>query len=288
MSVGKNWSVSEVKAAVLDYMAMLKYELSGQVYSKTDHRRELIKKLDGRTNGSIELKHQNISGVLRDYGHFWIPGYKPRSNYQKILAEEVESWISENPDFDRYASSAAEAPAATPERLDFSQLLVDRPALRIQREDYANEDNKPYDNRFTIGRKYDYVAREARNQSLGRAGEELILQFEQFRLLSLGHSKLAEKVEHVSKTKGDGLGYDILSFDPDGSERFVEVKTTAFAKETPFFASSSELIFANKNAKQYSLYRLFEFKKRPKFFVLSGSIADNCKLDPITYRCSLF
>ena len=287
MAAGENWSSAEVRAVVLDYMAMLKFELSGQPYSKTDHRRELLKKLDGRTEGSVELKHQNISGVLQDLGHFWIPGYKPQSNYQKILAEEVEDWITSNPEIDRYALSAAEAPAVTPERIDFSQIQVERPASRGRLTGALNEEQATYGERAAVGRKHDYVAREARNQSLGKAGEELILQFEQFRLSRLGHDRLAGKVEHVSKTRGDGLGFDILSFDEDGRERFLEVKTTAFAKETPFFASSSEVRFAQKNAAQYSLCRLFEFKKRPRFFLLTGSITEHCNLDPITYRCSL-
>lgn len=287
MAAGENWSLVEVRAVVLDYMAMLKFELAGQPYSKTDHRKELLKKLDGRTDGSVELKHQNISAVLQDLGHFWIPGYKPRSNYQRILADEVEAWIAVNPEIDRYALSAAEAPAVTPEKLDFSQLQVERPVSRMRSYAALNEAQAPYGERAVVGRKHDYVVREARNQSLGKAGEELVLQFEQFRLSKLGHDRLAGKVEHVSRTKGDGLGFDILSFEPDGRERFVEVKTTAFAKETPFFASSSEVRFANKNAAQYSLYRLFEFKKRPRFFVLTGSISDHCNLDPITFRCSL-
>jgi hypothetical protein len=137
-----------------------------------------------------------------------------------------------------------------------------------------------------VGRRHDYAAREARNSSLGKAGEELVVKFEQHRLSKLGRDNLAAKIEHVSKTQGDGLGFDVLSFDADGRERFIEVKTTAFAKETPFFASSSELQFARSNAGQFVLYRLFEFKKQPKCFTLSGQIDEHCTLDPVNYRCS--
>ena len=88
------------------------------------------------------------------------------------------------------------------------------------------------------------------------------------------------------KNEGDGAGFDILSFDADGSEKFVEVKTTAFAKETPFFASSAEIRFSQQNAARYALYRLFEFRKTPKCFALPGAIRDHCALDPVSYRCS--
>ena len=96
---------------------------------------------------------------------------------------------------------------------------------------------------------------------------------------------MADRIEHVSATQGDGLGYDILSFDVDGKERYVEVKTTAFAKETPFFASRNEVEFAREASDQFHLYRLFDFRKTPKLFSLKGDISQYCSLDPFTYLC---
>ena len=286
MAVGENWSPQEVKATILDYMAMLKFELSGQQYSKTAHRRALLDRLDGRSEGAVEMKHQNISAVLRDMGHFWIPGYKPRSNYQGILADAVSVWIDLNPDIDRYALAAAEAPAATPEHFDFSLFEVSSPSVRPGIAAGVQEMQASYGEQTRIAQKRDYTAREARNSSLGIAGEELVVKFEQHRLVSKGLAGLAEKVEHVSKVQGDGLGFDVLSFEENGAERFIEVKTTTFARETPFFASSGELRFAQKNAEHFYLYRLFDFRKMPKCYTLPGAIESHCVLNPITYRCS--
>ena len=75
----------------------------------------------------------------------------------------------------------------------------------------------------------------------------------------------------------------MLSFETDGREKFIEVKTTAFAKETPFDASASEIRFAREYAKQFSLCRLFEFRKAPKCFTLTGAIEEHCVLDPISF-----
>lgn len=58
----------------------------GQKYNKSAHRKALLKQLNGRSDGAVELKHQNISAVLRDLDCFWIPGYKPRGNYQAAQA----------------------------------------------------------------------------------------------------------------------------------------------------------------------------------------------------------
>ena len=44
-----------------------------------------------------------------------------------------------------------------------------------------------------------------------------------------GRDDLAGKVEQVSETVGDGLGYDVLSFEAaNSSKKLVEVKTTVW------------------------------------------------------------
>ncbi len=286
MAAGEDWSPPEVRATVADYMAMLKLELSGQSFNKTTHRRALRGRLDGRSDGAVELKHQNISAVLRDMGHFWIPGYKPRSNYQQILATEVEAWVNSHLELDRHALAAAEAPAVAPEHFNFSTFEVSSPSMPLGREAGVREMQASFGEAPRVARKRDYAIREASNYSLGLAGEELVVKFEQYRLAKNGFTRLAARVEHVSKTQGDGLGFDVLSFDDNGGERFIEVKTTSFAKETPFYASASEIGFARQNAERYSLYRLFEFRKTPKCYTLPGTIEEHCALDPISFRCS--
>ncbi len=282
MAKGESWTDEEVAATVADYMRMFTLELSGQQYSKASHRRLLMQKLDGRSDGAVELKHQNISAVLRDLGCNWIPGYKPRGNYQHALAAFVESWISQHPEFDKAALAAVEMPAVVPSAVDFSRFVVDAPkpshSVEELRAQYA------VGNRSAV--KRDYVAREARNSALGAAGELLALEYEEFRLRAAGKKHLAERIEHVSVTKGDGLGFDILSYETSGKERFVEVKTTAFAKETPFFASKNEVAFARETSDQFHIYRLYEFRKSPRLFSLQGNIEQYCRLDPVSYLCS--
>lgn len=281
MAKGESWTGQEVAVTVADYMRMLMLELSGQKYNKTAHRSALMQLLDGRSDSAVELKHQNISAVLRDLGCNWIPGYKPRGNYQNALAEFVANWMTSHPDFDVISLAAAEQPAVVPSAVDFSEIIVEAPRLTFS----VQEPNRPYVASIRVAAKRDYVEREARNAALGKAGELLALEFEEFRLRSLGKKHLAERIEHVSVTKGDGLGYDILSFDSTGKERFVEVKTTAFAKETPFFASNNEVLFAREMLEQFHLYRLFDFRKVPKLFSLQGDIERYCRLDPVSYRC---
>jgi hypothetical protein len=59
-----DWSQEEVGLIVADYFTMLEKELLGKPFNKAEHHRSLAPKLAGRSDGSIEFKHANISAVL--------------------------------------------------------------------------------------------------------------------------------------------------------------------------------------------------------------------------------
>ncbi len=277
----KPWTREEVEAAVADYRRMLIQELSGQKYSKTEHRRALQKLLNDRSDGSIERKHQNISAILIAMNCPYIAGYKPLGNYQALLHEVVVAQIADDPLFDQAALHAATQPALAPSGIDFGYWLED-PPKRSWVSDPAVAKSPSF-----LPVQRDYVAQEARNRTLGKAGEELVLAYERDRLERLGHEALAGKVEHVSETLGDGTGYDILSFEPNGRERFIEVKTTAFAKATPFYVSRNEVDFSERMKRQYHLYRVFEFRAQPRMFMLRGNMRKKLKLDAASYRATV-
>lgn len=132
--------------------------------------------------------------------------------------------------------------------------------------------------------KRDYIERESRNASLGLAGEKFIVQYEQWRLVRAGAERLAEKIEHVSVTQGDGLGFDVLSYEPNGREKFIEVKTTSFGKETPFFITRNEVGLSKAEVDRFHIYRLFDFRKDPKVFSFRGPVEDHCRLDPLLFQ----
>lgn len=274
-----DWSKEEIEAIVADYLQMLTLELSGQTYSKSLHRQHLQQKLVNRTDASVEFKHANISAVLIDLGFPYINGYKPRSNYQQQLAQVIVEQVQTKVVLDAAALAAVQRPAVLPNLDDFAKVRTDAP----QRNHQANAVSPAMNFRAV---KRDYLEREAANRSLGLAGEEFVLQFEHWRLVELGQKRLAEKVEHVSKLRGDGLGYDVLSFDLDGRERFIEVKTTTFGKSTPFFVSRGELTLSQQAKDQFHLYRLFGFRKQPHLFDLPGQLDMHCQLDPVTYRAT--
>ena len=134
--------------------------------------------------------------------------------------------------------------------------------------------------------KLDVVERDARNRALGRAGEERVLAHERACLVSAGRSDLAERIQWVSETEGDGVGYDIRSFDTDGSDRLIEVKTTNGWDRTPFHISRNELAVAEKNSSDWLLMRLWNFRREPKAFELRWPLEPHVSLFATSYLAS--
>ncbi|MBZ9539651.1 DUF3883 domain-containing protein [Modicisalibacter tunisiensis] len=256
---------------------MLIAELSHQRYNKAALNRQLLTRLSSRSRTSLEYKHRNISAILRDADCPYVMGYRPLSNYQSTLVDCVERRLLRSELFDQAARSAAERPVTDADTERLGNIVVEPPSME-QREVQ------------TPGArviKRDYLAREARNQALGQAGERFILAYERQRLTTQGRPQLAEAVEHVAETQGDGVGFDIRSFDIDGHERWIEVKTTAFAKECAFFITPNELSCSRDHAERFHLYRVFNFRERPQLFCLQGDLYQHLWLEPDSYRAGV-
>lgn len=279
MARGEDWSREEVEATVAEYFAMLALELRGEPYSKTEHRRRLRRLLRERSDSAVERKHGNISAVLIELGCPYISGYKAYRNYQALVAEVVHDRLEKDTGLRRLAEASALAGATPPGVKDILAALEDAPRPGRAR---AGRDSHRYD-RPRLRPMVNYLELEARNRSLGLAGEEFVLQFEHARLVKLGEGRLADRVEHVARTRGDGLGYDVLSYEAGGRERLIEVKTTRYGRETPFFVTRNELEVSKGSSERYHLYRLFEFREAPRLFALAGALSAVCDLDPATY-----
>jgi hypothetical protein len=137
-----------------------------------------------------------------------------------------------------------------------------------------------------IGEHTDFISQQRRNKKIGDKGEDLVLAYERRRC----NPKYRDKIDHVSRSKGDGLGYDILSFDDAGNEKFVEVKTTTRDdNRTPFFMSRAELDRSKTAGNRYFLYRLYNFDEANETadcFILQGDLSEYC-VNPIQYEVLL-
>lgn len=267
------WSAAENAVTVQAYLDMLEQELTGQSFNKKEINRRVMA-ATGRAHRSAEDKFQNISAVLRDDRCVYVDGYAPLSNYQQSLADEVRAQLARRPQLFSEMDAAVDAPAAA--RLEISWKLSDPPyGVDIQVGRHGSSEK---------GFHTDYVAREAANRKLGQAGEIAVLELERARLHSAGRSDLADRIRHVSKEEGDGLGYDILSYNPAGGRRLIEVKTTRRSKYWPMVVSRNEISVSEREAGEYVLSRVFAFaSKTVGLYELDGAITQTCVLDPLNY-----
>ncbi len=272
-----SWSNIEVELIVADYFNMLSAELKGLHYSKADHRKALLPLLSNRSEGSIEFKHQNISAVLIELGQPYIKGYLPRFNYQHVLKEAIIDYLKQNlsieNQFMEYSDRVILAPAKS---ADFKNIIVEPPKTNIAAEPAISYTKSPI--------KTNYLEREQNNLRLGFLGEELVIRYEKWYLINSGKEKLADQIRWISKEEGDGAGFDILSRNPDGSDKYIEVKTTKLGKETPIFFSKNELDFSVEKSGQFHLYRLFNFEEQAKMFTRNGSLDQICRPVPVSFK----
>lgn len=268
---GDDWTDSEIDLIVADYFDMLALELASRPFVKAQ-RNAALQELTGRSRGSIEFKHQNISAVLYRLGMPWIAGYKPMANFQRALVDGVERYIAarpvlfESPVAPRVASGLQEQVPIFFEAPPIANFEAVPPALE------------------RIVRTFDPALRDARNRQLGKDGEERVFFAEQSSLQSSGRDDLARKVRWVSAEDGDGAGYDIRSFDPAGRERLIEVKTTTGHKQTPFLLSENERAFSEERPDAFRLVRLFDFAREPRAFELAPPLDRSVLLKAATWR----
>lgn len=278
----QDWSDIEVSLIVADYIAMLTAEIEGRPVNKSEHRAQLKQLLNGRSDGSIEFKHQNISAVLVKHGLPFIRGYKPRANFQSKLELDVLRCLTDKqPSLETTFKIFADSPASVHFDVSMTNILESPPSRSLPATTTEfNEVEPEWSKRWF---KINYLEREQRNAALGKNGELFAYQFEKWRLQSIGEDKLAESVEIISE-HNDAAGFDILSKNKNGTDRYIEVKTTKLSKETPVFFSKNEYLFSKQKKSNYFLYRVFQFSARPKLFHVNGSFDDFCRKEATQFR----
>lgn len=280
---GQDWSDAENDALVASYFAMLAYDLRNEEPPKAKIIRDTRSILNERSEKSIEYKLRNVSAVFNALELEPVKGLKMLSNFQGSLADAVYRFLSQNESFildnSRHRPIANLRRAAEPEafRYDLAPRL---------RNSHHEEPDVTRD-RQRVAQRIDIGALDAANRALGQAGEKFAFEFERLNLKLSGRNDLAERVDWVSQSKGDGLGYDILSFEPDGRERLIEVKTTNGWERTPFHITRNELAVAEEHRESWVLARLYNFAREPRGFEIRPPLEHHVALSPTTFLASL-
>lgn len=259
----EHWTLAEVEEIVRTYFEMVDAYL-GPGYSRGKWIKTATDRVSERDASAIERKISNICAILKGLGLPYLPGFGSLGNKQTLLTALVTDWLVDHPETFDQAPAVARSIVGMIQVEPPSKALVE--AVRGERK----------------GSLIDFTERDARNRALGDAGEAWALAYLRSELVAQGAPELAERVVWASKALGDGLGYDILSFNSDGTQVRIEVKTTNGNIGAPFMLSRNE-VNASREGDDYVLMRIFDFSGEPRFYVLKGSLEESCQLQPRVY-----
>jgi hypothetical protein len=124
----------------------------------------------------------------------------------------------------------------------------------------------------------------------GRLGEEHVLNAERKRLKKANRADLAARVRWVSQ-ESVAEGYDIISFEDTGVERFIEVKATA-GKQNTFEMSDNEWKEACRLGERYLICRVTNVRddpsktyiRNPRQLEIEGKVQKTTTGWRVTYR----
>lgn len=102
--------------------------------------------------------------------------------------------------------------------------------------------------------KINYIEKQIRNKVIGDTGEYKVVQVEKERLQEANRNDLAKCVHVV---ESDAYGYDVVSFEEDGTERHIEVKTSTSSADVVSFRITAHEIDTLMKDDKYQLYYLY-------------------------------
>lgn len=267
---------AELRSHVRNYFSMLEGELRG----RPRRRPALARGAEDADEQRAEQAYRGIAACLIEEGLPFHSACRPLLSYSRRLRDAVEAYLRNHPELLQLMESDVEGaagmvPEVEPRNPDTIACCAPEPG---EIPEITADAASP-----TLSGA-DFLAQEQRNRSLARAGELFVIQYEIRRLRDAGAGVYADALEHVAAEHGGGGGYDIHSYDADGRDRYIKVKTTRFRRETPFFVTAHEIAMAALHREHYWLYRVFDFRGEPRLYCINGPLNERFRLQPTAYR----
>lgn len=132
-------------------------------------------------------------------------------------------------------------------------------------------------------RQVDWEALHRARAMLGRLGEELACKAEKERLIQAGYPDLAERIAIV----GDDhtKGYDLHSYELDGSDRFIEVKTMGAESGTiRFYTTRRQLELAHSGVNHFYYLVLGARTQEPRIVAMRAESIPAEAINPLVHE----
>lgn len=131
----------------------------------------------------------------------------------------------------------------------------------------------------------DYIKRHQKLMEIGASAEKIVLESEK-EFLKKEHPDLADKVKLVSADPK--YGFDVLSFDADGKEKRIEVKTISVNGNSKSFIITRNELSKSKSYPNYYIYCVSGINSgNPKILRIKNPDLDNSKyfqIEPLTFK----
>lgn len=165
--------------------------------------------------------------------------------------------------------------------LKMPELLIETKLVTPKKYEKMAVNVKP----ILQGNHIDYVEKEKYNTKIGNLGEQFVYNQERERVNKYKLPK-TKQVEWTAKEQGDGLGYDILSYDEKGNPKYIEVKTTTGKEDATYYVTANELLKSQIEKDNYFLYRVYEFDVNTgtgELSIRQGALDELC-ISPVLYQ----
>ena len=177
---------------------------------------------------------------------------------------------------------------------DIEKLDIKKFALELKEDEieytYESEVRKGKNTKeFYSNKNINFEGEIKKNTELGKKGEDIVVEYEKTRLIIEGREDLADKVFATRDIAGNAERFDVLSYDKEGNEKYIEVKTTKGGLNNMFHISENEVEFSEQYQDKYYLYRVYNFNIKSMsadLKIIKGAI-NRDKLQATNYTCRI-
>jgi len=177
---------------------------------------------------------------------------------------------------------------------DIKEFNAKEFALKLKENEieysYQSEDRKGKNTKeFYSNKNINFEGEIKKNTDFGKKGEDVVVEYEKRRLIMEGREDLADRVFATREIAGNAERFDVISYDKEGNEKYIEVKTTKGRLNNIFHISENEVEFSEQYQDKYYLYRVYNFNIKTMsadLKIIKGAIKRE-KLQAINYTCRI-
>lgn len=208
----------------------------------------------------LSLRFKNVS-LLDAHSFLWIYGFHLDEPKEKINEEK----LTQN----------------TETKANDKSKEKPKPEL----ETYKPKKVVDFDNLTEKSYEFDYIENHHKLMEIGNLAEKFVLKSE-IEFLKAEYPELAEKVRLVSNNPK--LGFDVLSFEPDGKQKQIEVKAISVNHNAKSFIITRNEFLKSKTYSNYYVYCVTELNSEiPKILRIKNPNFENNNdffIEPLTYK----